>query len=219
MHERTRCCDEAANHQLPIAAAFWIIQIVSMEERSNLMENWMQICCSTRSVILNETATQYTCSLNSVYRPHWLVQWRRHCSRMQIPVHSPWLPGYIDVVPNTSVGDVMQEWEVLLWWSCQSPAAHSCGLLNHLNSFSGGMFKLNTKFDADSFCFSFSHFQCDGHTVHMLTQQCLPPPMTSTVKLSLITHTCSSPLSLAARLYQCRANHSCYINNSWTFFG
>ena len=81
------------------------------------------------------------------------------------------------------------------------------------------MFKLNTKFDADSFCFSFSHFQCDGHTVHMLTQQCLPPPMTSTVKLSLITHTCSSPLSLAARLHQCHANHSCYLNNSWTFFG
>ena len=30
-------------------------------------------------------------------RPHWLVQWSRHCSHMFIPVHSPWLPGYIDV--------------------------------------------------------------------------------------------------------------------------
>ena len=43
-------------------------------------------------------ATQYTCSLNGVYRPHWLVQWSHHCSCMHIPVRSPWLPGYIDVV-------------------------------------------------------------------------------------------------------------------------
>ena len=28
MHEWVRCCDEAANHQLPIAAALWIIRIV-----------------------------------------------------------------------------------------------------------------------------------------------------------------------------------------------
>ena len=27
----------------------------------------------------------------------WLVQWSHHCSGMCIPVHSPWLPGYIDV--------------------------------------------------------------------------------------------------------------------------
>ena len=27
MHEQVCCCEEAANHQLPIAAAFWIIQI------------------------------------------------------------------------------------------------------------------------------------------------------------------------------------------------
>ena len=57
----------------------------------------MQIHCSTRSVILNAIATPYTCSLSSVYRPHWLVQWCLHCSCVRIPVHSPWLPGYIDV--------------------------------------------------------------------------------------------------------------------------
>ena len=60
MHERVRSHEEAANHQLPIAAAFWIIQIVSVEECSSLMQNLMQICCSTHSVILNATATQYT---------------------------------------------------------------------------------------------------------------------------------------------------------------
>ena len=45
-------------------------------------------------------------------------------------------------------------------------AAH----LNHPNSFQGGMFKLNAKFDADLLLYLLSHFECDGHTVHMLTQ-------------------------------------------------
>ena len=52
----------------------------------------------------------------------------------------------------------------LLWWSCQSPVAHSCRLLNSQNSFHGGMFKLNTKSDADSLLYSLSHFECDGYT-------------------------------------------------------
>ena len=95
MHVRAHCCDEAANQQLPIYVAFWIIRIVSMQECSSLMQNSMQICCSTCSIILNETATQYTCSLNGVYHPHWLVQWSCHGSRRHIPVYYPWLPGYI----------------------------------------------------------------------------------------------------------------------------
>ena len=98
----------------------------------------------------------------------------------------------------------MQE-GTLLWWSCPSPVACSCGLLNHPDSFCGEMLKLKTKFDADLLLYSLSHFECDGHTVPMLTQQCLPPPLTSTVKLSLFMHAHSSPPSLAARLHQCRA--------------
>ena len=38
--------------------------------------------------------------------------------------------------------------------SCQSPVTHSCGLLNHPDSFCEGMFKLNTKFDADLLFYS-----------------------------------------------------------------
>ena len=38
-----------------------------------------------------------------------------------------------------------------------------------------------------------SHFECDSHRVHMLTQQHPPPTLTSTVKLSLVTHVHSSP--------------------------
>ena len=49
MHEWACCHEEAANHQLPIAAAFWIIQIVSLEECSTSTQNSMQICCSTHS--------------------------------------------------------------------------------------------------------------------------------------------------------------------------
>ena len=67
-----------------------------------LMQNLMQICCSTHSVILNVMITQYTCSFNGVHCPvngvHWLVQWSHHCSYMHTPVPSPWLPGYISVM-------------------------------------------------------------------------------------------------------------------------
>ena len=101
MHELAHCHDEDAHHQLPKLfgwLSFWIIQIVSTEECSSLTQNLMQIHCSTNSVILNAMATQCTCSLNGVYRPHWLVQWSLHCSCMCIPVHSPWLPGYSDVM-------------------------------------------------------------------------------------------------------------------------
>ena len=102
--------DEAASHQLPIAAAFWVIWIVSTEKCSSLMQNLMHI-----------------------------------------------------------------------------------------------------------HCYSLSHFECDSHTVYMLTQWLLQPPLTSTVESSLFTHVHSSPHSLDARLHRCCTNHSHYINNSWTF--
>ena len=89
--------------------------------------------------------------------------------------------------------------------------------LNHLNSFCGGIFKLNSKLDAESLLYSLSHCECDGHTVHMLPQRRLPPPLISTMKSSLFTHAHSSPLSLAASLHQCCANHSCYITKGWSF--
>ena len=68
------------------------------------------------------------------------------------------------------------------------------------------MFKLSTKFDADSLLYSLSHFECDGHVIHMLTQRCQPPLLTSTVKLLLFTHVHSSPLSFAARVHKCHGN-------------
>ena len=106
---------------------------------------------------------------------------------------------------------------VLLWWSCQSPVACSCGLLNHPNGFCGRMFKLIAKFDADFLLYLLGHFECNGHTVHILTQWRLPPPLTIRVKLSLFTHVRSNPRTLVARLHQCLTNNSHCIKSGWTF--
>ena len=54
------------------------------------------------------------------------------------------------------------------------------------------MFKLNAKFDADSLVYSLSHLECNGHTVHMLTQWHTLPPWASTVN-EVIVYTCASP--------------------------
>ena len=125
-------------------------------------------------------------------------------------------PGWLDALPKNCTR--RDAWAGMLsWWSCQSPIDHSCGLLNHPNSFRGGVFKLNAKFDVDSLLYSLSHFECDSQTVHTLTQWCLLPPLPSTIKSSLFTHVHSSPLSLAARLHSHCANPSRYMNNGWTF--
>ena len=55
----------------------------------------------------------------------------------------PESPGWFDVLPKELCRRRDEQVDVLLWWSCQSPVAHSCSILNHLNSFCGGMFKLN----------------------------------------------------------------------------
>ena len=73
MPEQTCCRDEAASHQLSMTGLL-THRIVSVEEYSNLTQNLMQIHWSTCSVILNVTATQYTCSLDGVYCPHWPVK-------------------------------------------------------------------------------------------------------------------------------------------------
>ena len=107
-------------------------------------------------------------------------------------------------------------WAGVLSWSCQSAVAYSFGLLNHPNSFCGGMFKLNAKFDADLLLYSLGHFERDSHTVHMLTQWHLLPPQTSTMKS--IVHACtfqSTLLGCQVTFMLCK--RSCYISNGWTF--
>ena len=78
-------------------------------------------------------------------------------------------PGWFDVSPKNSASDMMHEWAgALSWWSCQSPVAHSCGLLNHTNNFCGGILRLKAKFEAEILLYSLTHFKCNGHTVQML---------------------------------------------------
>ena len=93
---------------------------------------------------------------------------------------------------------------------------HTLGLLNHLHSFHGSTFKLNAKCDADSLLYLLSHFECNSHTVHMLTQRHLPLPRMSTMKLLLFTYAHSSPPIHSPWL---PGYHSHYINNGWTFSG
>ena len=117
---------------------------------------------------------------------------------------------------KNSAEDVMREWE----YCRDKVASHQLPIAVAfwtIQIVSQGMFKLNAKFDADSLLYLLSHFECHGHAVHILTQKCLPPPLTSTVKSSLFTHVHSSPLVLAARLYWGHANCSHCINNGWTF--
>ena len=98
MYEQACCCIEAANQQLPIAAAFWVIQIVSMEECSSLMQNLMQIHCSTHTVILNVTAI-YNTHAHSIASPAPLTSTvKLLLFTYAILVHSSWLPGYMDVM-------------------------------------------------------------------------------------------------------------------------
>ena len=94
-------------------------------------------------------------------------------------------PGWFDVSPkNCSRHDA---WVGMLsWWSFQSPVVHSCCLLNQSNSLCRGMFKLNAKFDADSLLYLLSHFECDGHTVHIHAQS-----IASTTPLTSRSRHCS----------------------------
>ena len=55
------------------------------------------------SDILNVTATQYTCSLNGIHCPLLTSTVKLLSARRHMPVHSPWLPGYIDVAQTVLV--------------------------------------------------------------------------------------------------------------------
>ena len=83
------------------------------------------------------------------------------------------------------------------------------------NSFCRGMFKLNAKSDADLLLYSLSHFECNGCTAHMLTQRCLSPPLSSTVKSSL-SHTCIQVHSPWLPNYS-NVVETILVNNGWAF--
>ena len=82
-------------------------------------------------------------------------------------------PGWFDVSQKNSVWDVIHE-QVCCHdeaASHQLPIATAFWIIWIIHR---GMFKLNAKFDANSLLYSLSHFQCNGHTVHMLNSVYLP---------------------------------------------
>ena len=74
-------------------------------------------------------------------------------------------PGWFDITQKTAL-EVMHEQAHCCDEAANQPDAHSCGLLNHLNSFHGGMFKLNAKLDADSLLYSLSFWMWQPHSTH-----------------------------------------------------
>ena len=76
--------------------------IVSTEECSILMQNLMQIHCSTQSLCMWQPHSTHAHAMASI-APHWPVQWSHHWSHLHIPVHAPWLPVYINVTQTVLI--------------------------------------------------------------------------------------------------------------------
>ena len=96
MHEWASCRNEAANHQLPITVTFSITHIVP--------QGMFKLSTKFDADLLLYLLSHFECEGHTVHMftqwclpPHWLVKWSWYCSHMRIPVHSPWLPGYINV--------------------------------------------------------------------------------------------------------------------------
>ena len=127
-------------------------------------------------------------------------------------------PRWLDVSPKYSARDMMHEWTHChhqtanhLW---PTTAAFWIMWIVSMEKFSNLTQNL-----MQICCSTCSVILNVMTTVHMLTQQHPPPPLTSVAKSLLFMHVHSSPLSLAATLHQCCINHSRYINNGWTFSG
>ena len=82
---------------------------------------------------------------------------------------------------------------------------------------SRGMFKLNAISDADLLLCSLSHFECDGHTVHMLTQWASTAPTDQYSEVVIVHTSAFQSTLLGCQVTSCCANDSHYINNGWTF--
>ena len=81
-------------HQLSIAAAFWL------NFHGGMFQLNVEFDADSLLFLLN---LNVMASLSSVYHPNWLVQWSHHCSCMRIPVHCPWLPGYINAAQTVLI--------------------------------------------------------------------------------------------------------------------
>ena len=124
MHEQVHC-DEAANHQLPKAVAFRIIQIVSIQECSSLTQNLMQnlllyslshfflllcYCCLSSVVCISpHPPPQRSPPPSPASTPSWFYPCVLYsCSWKPFPPFPPFIPshlfsGYYQIVLNLNV--------------------------------------------------------------------------------------------------------------------
>ena len=77
-----------------------------------------------------------------------LQKWFEFWEKPEITRHQVWAVGGLSHLGDFEVLPKKSAQGMLSWWSCQSPVARGCGPLHHTNSFHGGKFKLNAKFDA-----------------------------------------------------------------------
>ena len=92
-------CQSPVAHScgLLIIQIFWSSRIFFLKKN---IQAWCKIWC--RFIVLFTQSFWMTWPhSNMLTQQHLLpplLQWSHHCSRMCFPVHSPWLPGYTDVV-------------------------------------------------------------------------------------------------------------------------
>ena len=105
-------------------------------------------------------------------------RWFQFWEKLEVTGHQIWAetPGWFHVSPKNSTQDMMHEQE-----HGHDEAAHhllptDAAFWIIWISFHGGMFKFNAKCDAGLLLCSLSHFECAGHTVHILTQCLRLPP-------------------------------------------
>ena len=117
------------------------------------------------------------CLINTLPVQRWF--WFREMSEVagsQIWIVGGWTTWVIWCFTKNSVLDKIYEWAHCHDEAAnhQLPIAMAFWIIWIVSR--RGMSKLNTKFYADSLFYSLNHFECDGHTVYMLTQWRPPPP-------------------------------------------
>ena len=162
---------EYTNSVLKISShVIWKVETFIEEDTRNLVHRTMTAQSPSKSAPWDFTQFSQSPSAAPMYFPesHW---W----SKISYLSKGIWVLGKVRSrrVPSLGCTGTCVAWVIccfakklctrcdpwagtLSWWCCPPPGAHSCGLLNHPNSFHGGMFKLNAKFDGDSLLYSLS---------------------------------------------------------------
>ena len=146
-----RCVQKISSHGL------WKIEAFIEEDTRNIAHRTMmpqsppkqvpwdltQFCQSQLAAPLNFPESHWCCEISSLSKVILVLGKARSHRVPNLGCRGAESRGWFDISPKNCMRRDL--WVgALSWWSCQSPVAHSCGLANHLNSFRGGIFTLNT---------------------------------------------------------------------------